>query len=160
MRVPCPWCKKVVQLLKAGTLREHWEPGAIKGRHESCRGSGKPLAEVEQLNAEFERAVNEPTQHEKTTLCLAMDLIDALQLFLTHNLDPGSYGRALLAGFYDEAEQRAHPLLRPHHADHVRYVERYIPSEKRVFTCPDCARVSYNRIDLLHWFCGACEEFK
>lgn len=48
---------------------------------------------------------------------------EAIDVWISHGLDPGSCTRLLLKGDYEEAKKHAHPLILPHWDDHIAYVE-------------------------------------
>lgn len=51
------------------------------------------------------------------------NIIEAIDLWISHGLEPGSCTTLLLKGEYDEAFLHAHPLIKPHWKDHITYVE-------------------------------------
>ena len=57
-------------------------------------------------------------------------IIEAVQAWIDHGLEPGSCTRLLLEGDYEEAYKHAHPLIKPYWADHIKYIES-IPEECR-----------------------------
>jgi hypothetical protein len=59
-----------------------------------------------------------------------LNMVDALQLWVSHGLYPGSCCYLLLTGKYEEAFLHAHELIKPHWADHIKYVES-LPAECR-----------------------------
>ena len=56
-------------------------------------------------------------------------IIEAIDMWIKHGLNPGSCTRLLLEGNYAQAYQHAHPIIKPYWIDHVAYVmsihERY-----------------------------------
>ncbi len=51
------------------------------------------------------------------------NISDAIEVWITHGLNPGSCTELLLRGNYDEALKHAHPLIKPYWKDHIEYVE-------------------------------------
>ena len=50
-------------------------------------------------------------------------IIEAIEVFISHGINPGSCVELLLRGEYDEAYKHAHPLIKPYWEDHIAYVE-------------------------------------
>jgi len=61
---------------------------------------------------------------------LDQNIIDAIEVWITHGLNPGSCTELLLRGEYEKAFKHAHPLIHDHWQDHIDYVER-LPKECR-----------------------------
>lgn len=64
------------------------------------------------------------------TLQVDQNIVDAVQAWIDHGIDPGSCTTLLLKGEYEEAFLHAHPLLVPYWTDHVKYIES-LPAECR-----------------------------
>ena len=47
---------------------------------------------------------------------------EAIDVWISHGLEPGSCTRLMLEGDFDEAYKHAHPLIKPHWEDHIQYV--------------------------------------
>lgn len=54
----------------------------------------------------------------------------AIDMWIEHGMSPGSCTTLLLKGDYEEAFKHAHPLIKPHWDDHIKYVES-LPSDCR-----------------------------
>ena len=50
-------------------------------------------------------------------------IVQAIDLWISHGIDPGSCTYLLLRGDYTEAFKHAHPLIKPFWDDHIAYVE-------------------------------------
>jgi len=59
------------------------------------------------------------------------NITQAIDLWISHGIDPGSCTRLLLLGEYDEALKHAHPLIKPHWDDHIAYIKS-LPKECRI----------------------------
>jgi len=55
-------------------------------------------------------------------------IIEAIEVFISHGINPGSCVELLLRGEYDEAYKHAHPLIKPYWNDHIKYVESMTPA--------------------------------
>lgn len=55
---------------------------------------------------------------------------EAIDLWISHGINPGSCTTLLLEGDYDEAYKHAHPLIKPHWEDHISYIQS-LPMECR-----------------------------
>jgi len=63
-------------------------------------------------------------------LMIDLNIKEALDLWISHGLNPGSCIELLLKGKYDEALKYAHPLIKPHWEDHIKYIKS-LPIECR-----------------------------
>lgn len=61
---------------------------------------------------------------------IADGIKDAIDTWIKYGIKPGSCTELLLRGQYDEAYLHAHPLVKPHWQDHIKYVES-LPIECR-----------------------------
>ena len=77
-------------------------------------------------------------------LTIDENIKSAIDLWISHGLEPGSCTRLLLEGDHEEAFKHAHPLIKPFWNDHVAYIET-LPLEcrgenmsdwKEKFKCP------------------------
>lgn len=67
---------------------------------------------------------------------------DAIDNWILHGLSPGSCTTLLLMGKYDEAFNHAHPLIKPHWEDHIKYIE----------SLPEiCRGNNFSKWKLLNW---------
>jgi hypothetical protein len=58
------------------------------------------------------------------------NISSAVEFWYEYALPPGNCTELLLRGKYDEALKFAHPLIKPHWDDHIKYIET-IPIECR-----------------------------
>ena len=54
---------------------------------------------------------------------LDLNILDAIEVFISHGIHPGSCVELLLRGKYEEAYKHAHPLIHPYWDEHIKYVE-------------------------------------
>ena len=50
-------------------------------------------------------------------------IVQAVEAWIHHALPPGSCTENLLRGNYEKAFMSAHPLIKPHWDDHIKYIE-------------------------------------
>ena len=56
------------------------------------------------------------------------NITDAIDALIKYGCQPGSCTTLLLEGKYDEAYRHAHPHIKPHWDDHIKYIES-LPAE-------------------------------
>lgn len=58
------------------------------------------------------------------------NVVHAIEMFFVHGISPGSFTSLMLQEKYNEALERAHPLIKNehHHNDMICFLERYVPS--------------------------------
>lgn len=72
---------------------------------------------------EYDQEQERKTEDDMSRLMVDDSIVEAIRAWITYALPPGSCTELLLRGQYGEAFKHAHPHIKPHWDDHVKFVE-------------------------------------